>query len=81
MQAKRRTEKRDLATGAGPPHTGHTSRSPDGREDEAEETRSGRPMAEEDAADRVAHHESGYGGENGEPRKPKPPDSAARPKK
>lgn len=48
---------------------------PTSREDEAHDTRSGRPMPEEDAADRTEHHKGSYGGEHGEPREPsEPPD-------
>lgn len=39
------------------------------REEEADRTRSGRPMPEEDTANRTEHHKSTYGGEHGAPRK------------
>jgi hypothetical protein len=38
------------------------------REEEADQPRSGRPMPEEDAANRTDHHKSNYGGERGRPR-------------
>jgi len=51
------------------------------REEEADQTRSGRPMPEEDAANRTDHHKSGYGGEHGRPREKGPtPGERKRPK-
>jgi len=51
------------------------------REEEADQTRSGRPMPEEDAANRTEHHKGSYGGEHGGPReKGDAPEERQRPK-
>jgi len=68
MQPKRRSEQSDGSKGPGPADTGRAGSPEKGREHEADDTRSGRPMPEEDAANRTEHHKSGYGGERGEPR-------------
>lgn len=68
MQPDRRSEQSGSASKSDPADTGRASSPDQSREDEADETRSGRPMPEEDAANRTVHHKSGYGGEKGEPR-------------
>jgi hypothetical protein len=55
-----------------------TGSAPQTREEEAHDTRAGRPMPEEDAANRTEHHKGSYGGEHGEPReKPDEPGKGA----
>lgn len=53
-----------------------TGSAPRSREEEAHDTRAGRPMPEEDAANRSEHHKGSYGGEQGEPRKGEDGDEA-----
>ncbi len=69
MQPDERSEQSKSSRDSDPADTGRASTPVRTREEEADETRSGRPMPEEDAADRTVHHKSGYGGEHGEPRK------------
>lgn len=68
MQPDERSEQSNSSEGSDPADTGRASSPARTREEEADETRSGRPMPEEDAADRTVHHKSGYGGEHGKPR-------------
>lgn len=68
MQPDRRSEQSGSTSKSDPVDTGRAGSPEQSREDEAGETRSGRPMPEEDAASRTVHHKSGYGGEKGEPR-------------
>lgn len=69
MQPDGRSEQSGDARESGPADTGRAGSPNQSREEEADDTRSGRPMPEEDAANRTAHHKSGYGGEHGKPRK------------
>lgn len=68
MQSKKRSEQSGASKPSAPPDTDRASTPDESREEEAGDTRSGRPMPEEDAANRTEHHKSGYGGEGGEPR-------------
>ena len=68
MQPDRRSGQSGHPAKSDPADTGRAASPDQSREEEADETRSGRPMPEEDAGDRTVHHKSGYGGEHGEPR-------------
>lgn len=68
MQSKKRSEQSAASKPSTPPGTDRAGSPDKSREEEADDTRSGRPMPEEDAANRIEHHKSGYGGEGGEPR-------------
>ena len=69
MQSNKRSEQSAASRGSAPPDKDRASSPHESREEEADDTRAGRPMPEEDAANRTEHHRSGYGGEGGEPRK------------
>ncbi len=77
MPADESPKQMDPAKGRPRDDTAGTGSAPETREEEAHGTRSGRPMPEEDSADRVQHHKSGYGGEHGEPQRPDEPESGA----
>lgn len=69
MQSNKRSEQSAASKRSVAPADTDRAGSPDeSREEEADDTRAGRPMPEEDAANRTEHHKSGYGGEGGEPR-------------
>jgi hypothetical protein len=69
MQSGRRSEQSEDRQKSAPADTARPAEPEESREEEAGDTRSGRPMPDEDAANRTVHHKSGYGGERGEPRK------------
>lgn len=68
MQSNKRSEQSAATKRSVPEDTDRASNPDDSREEEADDIRSGRPMPEEDAANRTEHHKSGYGGERGGPR-------------
>ncbi|HEX6250452.1 MAG TPA: hypothetical protein VFZ56_03355 [Gemmatimonadaceae bacterium] len=68
MQSNKRSEQSAASKGSTPADTDRAGSPDQSREAEADDTRSGRPMPEEDAGNRTEHHKSGYGGEGGEPR-------------
>lgn len=68
MQSNKRSEQSAASNGSAAADKDRASSPDESREEEADDTRAGRPMPEEDAANRTEHHKSGYGGEGGEPR-------------
>lgn len=67
MQSNKRSEQSAVSKST-PADTDRANSPDESREEEADNTRSGRPMPEEDAANRTEHHRGGYGGERGKPR-------------